>query len=94
MNKRIDKKRKKLIVNTSKVKQRFGIRKLTTGVTSVLLGAFLIWGVQPLLKQQKVRLQMIMRNLAILVTILHQLLILRQKIIIVKKLLLKQRQLN
>ena len=44
MNKRIDKKRKKLIVNTSKVKQRFGIRKLTTGVTSVLLGAFLIWG--------------------------------------------------
>ena len=56
MNKWIDKKRKKLIVNTSKVKQRFGIRKLTTGVTSVLLGAFLIWGVQPLLKQQKVRL--------------------------------------
>ena len=50
MNKRIDKKRKKLIVNTSKVKQRFGIRKLTTGVTSVLLGAFLIWGVEPLLK--------------------------------------------
>lgn len=44
MNKWIDKKRKKLIVNTSKVKQRFGIRKLTTGVTSVLLGAFLIWG--------------------------------------------------
>ncbi|WP_414601780.1 YSIRK-type signal peptide-containing protein [Limosilactobacillus vaginalis] len=71
MNKRIDKKRKKLIVNTSKVKQRFGIRKLTTGVTSVLLGAFLIWGGQPLLKQQKVRLQMIMRNLAILVTILQ-----------------------
>ncbi|MCI1975572.1 MAG: YSIRK-type signal peptide-containing protein, partial [Limosilactobacillus sp.] len=44
MSKGIDKRRKKLIESTSKVQQHFGIRKLTTGVTSVLLGSFLIWG--------------------------------------------------